>query len=308
MEKLTAEEIARKINAQSLWERALQVNWAVKPRGTAFPYFCTLLKEESPQVKIRFLLLEGWQTFHDYVRCRVDHDFGFYISPIEFSQFQIVVGADDSVRLYRHDPGYVPIPVASDDPRRELCAKILWESYGIMLRLESEPGLPLKYAGEKAMFARVENAAGEWEDAALPIPDPRPQVEKVSLPTELLKKAKDLPMAENEHLEIDLMLHLGLQTNEPRPRSAYLLGAVLADSGEKIIWRHASIDPENGLRGLWEGMPVQVLADIVNRGRIPGEITVRNGRMFRMLRPLMHDLPFKLSLRSRLSALEKLLV
>ena len=307
MTDLTPEEIGRRIDAQGLWERALPVNWAVKPRGTAFPYFCTLLKGESPEVRLRLLLLEGWQTFHDYVRCRVDHDFGFYVSPSEFAHFELVVTGSGEAKVFRHDPGYVPLPLG-DAPRRELCAKILWEAYGVMLRLENEPKLPLRYAGEKAMFARVETADGVWEDAALPIPEPRPHVESIRLPKKLMDRAKDLPIAEQERLEVDLALHLGLMTKEPRPRSAYLLAAVLADTGERVVWEHASADPETGLRGLWEGMPMHLLERLVQRGSIPGEIVVRSGRVFRLLRPLITDIPFKLSLRNRLPALDKNLV
>ena len=50
-------------------------------------------------------------------------------------------------------------------------------------------------------------------------------------------------------------------------------------------------------------MPPLVLRELVRRGRIPGEIKVRSGRVFRLLRPLCVELPFKLSLHEKLDRL-----
>ena len=66
-----------------------------------------------------------------------------------------------------------------------------------------------------------------------------------------------------------------------------------------------SVQPEMGLKGMWESMPVQALKAIIRRGRIPGEIRVRSGRVFRLLRPLCLELPFKLSLHDDLVVNEK---
>jgi hypothetical protein len=51
-------------------------------------------------------------------------------------------------------------------------------------------------------------------------------------------------------------------------------------------------------------MPRRVLANIIAKGRVPGEIKVVSGRVFRLMRPLCMDLPFRLSLHDRLPRLE----
>lgn len=61
------EELGRKIDALGLWEVMRPFNWVVKANGTAFPYFFTLFGGDGKQVKVRLLMIEGWQTFHDYV-------------------------------------------------------------------------------------------------------------------------------------------------------------------------------------------------------------------------------------------------
>ena len=67
----TIEEIAAKMDALGLWEGVAQCNWALCPRGTVFPYFCTAIAESAGPARIRFMMVEGWQTFHDFVRvCR----------------------------------------------------------------------------------------------------------------------------------------------------------------------------------------------------------------------------------------------
>ena len=50
-------------------------------------------------------------------------------------------------------------------------------------------------------------------------------------------------------------------------------------------------------------MPPQLLRELIRIGKVPGEIKVRSGRVFRMLRPLCIELPFKLSLHEKLEHL-----
>jgi len=299
---VTVEDIGRRIDGLGLWESVFPCHWAIKPRGTVLPYFFAALKGDRPEIKVRLLLLEGWQTFHDFVRTAVDHCFGWYSSPIEFPHFELVFLADGSCMLFRHDPGY--IPVQADEKGRALCERMLWEVFGVMMRIESDRKLPLKFAGDKAVFARVEDHKGNWTDEPLQIPDPRPHVETIAFPKDDIKKAKDIPFASEESLEFDFRIAPGLMTKEKRPRCAYVLAGVDGASGEKIFWDRVSMDPEAGLRGLWESMPRRVLSHIIARGRVPGEIKVMSGRVFRLVRPLCMDLPFRLSLHDRLPRLE----
>lgn len=297
------EEIAKAMIALDVWGAIENSCWAVKAAGCAAPYFCAVLPGDGKPVKTRFLMIEGWQSFNDFVRTRIDPNFGFISSPMEIPHFEIAVGDGGAFAIARYDPGYAPR--RPDERESGICARIMWEAYGMMMRIEADKSLPLKFADEKAMFSRYETAPGEWEDRPLAIPDPVPHVEKVSFAKDLIAKAKDLPFEQNFTVELDLRILPGVITREKRPRLAYLLAAVDAANGARVVWERTSIVPDAGIRGIWEGMPPKVLQDFVNLGRIPGEIKTSSGRVFRLLRPLCLELPLKLSLHDRLETLEK---
>ncbi len=288
--------------ALGLWDAILPFNWAIKAKGTAIPYFCTTLTGDGKPVKMRFLLVEGWQTLHDFVRTRADRNFGFYSTPMELPHFELVVGTDGLIALFRHDPGYVPR--ALSETERDFVGRLLWEAFGVMMRIENEPKLPLKYADEKAMFARLETAPDVWEDAPLAIPDPRPHVEKIAFEKADVSQAKDLPFEAKEAIEVDFRLMPNLTTREARSRFAYVLCAIDSSSGERFISDKVSVNADCGLKEMWEKIPPRVLKHLLARGRIPGEIKLMSGRLFRMMRPLCEELPFKLSLHDELPRLE----
>ena len=300
--KHTVEEIGARMDALGLWKLLEPYNFAVKPRGTVFPYFCTVLWGDRKPVKVRFLMLEGWQTLHDYVRTRIDRNFGFYSSPIEMPHLELVILEDGTMKLFRHDTGYMPCE--ANEVQRSLATRILWEAYGVMLRVESDNRMPMKFSDEKAIFARVETAAEKWEDRPLEIPDPPPHTEKVSFSKVDIKAAQDLPFVKDEVLELDFGLLPSVMTKEARPRCVYELKAIDPNTGEAAITSRVSIHPEAGLKGMWESMPVQVLKELIRRGKVPGELKTRSGRVFRMLRPLCMELPFKLSLHDKLESFE----
>jgi len=290
------------MDALDLWPVLASYNWAIKPRGTVFPYFCTVLKgDEGGPVKARLLLLEGWQTFHDFIRTRLDRNFGFYTTPIEFPHLELIVAHSGEMRLYRHDTGYMP--VEANAAQRALAERILWESYGIMLRIETDRSLPLRYAQEKAVFARVERAADVWSDEPLAIPDPPPHVEKVTFPKADLKAVQDLPLDPSFRLAVDFRMKPNVMTKEPRPRCVYELVGIDLTSGKRLVDSNVSVNPEIGLKGLWESMPPQLLKEFIRLGRAPGELWLVSGRIFRLLRPLGVELPFKLSLHDSIPEL-----
>ncbi len=298
----TVEEIGRKMDALGLWDALLPHSFAVRPRGTVLPYFCIVLKGENRPVKVRFLMLEGWQTFHDFMNLRADRNFGFYSTPIELPHLEMVVTVEGHIELFRHDTGFLPL--IADEAQRAFAAKILWEAFGVMLRIEADRSLPLSFAAEKSVFARIEGADGIWRDEPLEVPAMRPHVEKITLPKSALAAAKDLPFEPGEALELDFRILPNVMTKEPRPRCVYRLLAIDAKTGEAVIDSSTSIMPEGGIRGMWQTMPVQVLRGLTARGHVPGEIRLLSGRVFRLLRPLCIELPFKLSLHDALPLLQ----
>ena len=299
----TVEEIGKKMDDLGLWELLAPYNWALKPRGTVFPYFCTVLKGDRKPVKARFLMLEGWQTLHEYVHVRVDRNFGFYSTPMEFPHYELVVLESGETHLFRHDTGYMPL--VANAAQREFAAKMLWEAFGVMLRVETDRNLPMKFSDDQAIFARVEGPDGKWTDEPLAIPPPRPHVEKVSFAKADVQKAVDLPLSSKDVIELDFRILPSVMTKEPRPRCVYALVGVDGATGAKLLDSRVSMHPEAGLKGLWESMPVQVMNELVRLGKVPGEIRLCSGRVFRLLRPMCLDLPFKLVLRDSLPQLDK---
>ena len=291
------------MDALGLWDSVLPFNWAIKPLGSVFPYFCTAIQGDGKSVKIRFLMLEGWQTLHDFVRTRVDRNFGFYSTPMELPHFELVVLPDGTVKVFRHVSCFMPRELS--DAEKPLASRILWEAYGVMMRIESERRLPLRFAAEKAMFARIEKMKGVWEDAPMPIPEPQPHVEKISFEKKDVSAAKDLPFATEESVEVDFRILPTIMTREARPRCAYGLVVLDAATGEKIVSDRLSPTPDGGLKAMWEGVPSRLLKHLVARGRMPGEIKVLSGRLFRMVRPLCEEIPFRLSLHDALPRLEQ---
>ena len=290
------DELAAKMDALGLWERLLPYTWAIKPRGTVFPYFCQLLPVvPGGLLKARMLILEGWQTLHECAQFRSGSEAGYVSAFMELVHFDFAIMSDDKVVILRCETGYAPIAV-TDAGRLKMIRKILWESYGLMLRLEAEPQLPLKYAAEKAIFARVEEAPGKWVDRPLEIPEPRRMVQKVTFNKGMLGKAKDLPIKAEVVWDVDFRLHDMIVTKDPRPRSIYILTAKDHATGEKVLDLNTTINSEIGLAGMWESMPEQILRKFVQDGLVPGEIRVSSQRMFRLLRPLGMELPIKLSL------------
>lgn len=288
------EEIGRKLDALGLWDALVACNFAIRPRGTVFPYFCTALSGEQPALKVRLLMLEGWQTFHDYLRGRADRFFGVASTPVELSHFELLFLQTGEFKAFRYDAGYMPREVESRE--LPLVAKLLWEVYGLMLRLESDRQLPLRYAAEQAVFARVESAPDVWEDAPLAIVQPQPYVEKVQFDREMLRKAGDLPLAEDETLVVDFRMLPNVATREARPRCLYELSMVDAATKADRFRERTSVVPAVGLKGMWESMPSQVLGNLLKLGRIPRQVHCPSPRVFRFLRPLCVELPIKLSI------------
>lgn len=299
----TPEEIGAKMNDLSLWEEVMSGNWAVRPAGTVFPYFCTAMRGDGKVVSVRFLMLEGWQTFHDYLRTNIDHSFGFYSTPMEMPHFELVTAADGSVAVFRHDPGYVPRMLTERE--KDIAGKILWESYGIMLRLETERNLLMKFADGKAMFSRAENAQGEWSDSPLPVSPAPAYVEKITFLKETMRKAKDIQFDKDCSFSVDFRLDVSRITKESRPRYAYVL-AVADPAAGKAVCETYSVTSEMPLSALWQNMPSRFLDIVVGSGKVPGCVKVCSPRVFRMLRPLCIELPVKLSLNDRLPEIESL--
>lgn len=295
--KESLEEIAVKVDSLDLWRQFSMCNWAAKVHGFAKPFFCVVLfPHPADIVKLRLLFIEGWHTFHDFLRLRMDESFGWYTSPMEMKHFEVVYLKDaQPPRIFKHEPAFVPSPVKGD-AEEAICRKLLWQAFGIMLRLETEGNLGVKYAAEKAIFSRVEKREGVWEDFPLEICEAPVHQETVSFPTALLDRAKALAMDNSFVLTADFGLLPNVMTKDLRPRTVYQLRVVDTSTSQSIV-RQMSVPPGGTLRGMWESLPARILSIIVELSHVPGEIRMKSKRLYRLMRPLMHQLPIKLTIR-----------
>ena len=299
------DEIARKIDALGVWKKLSSWNWAVKPRNSVFTYFCTILPGDGKPLKARLLMLEGPRTMQDFLAVRQNRDFGCISSPMELPHFELVVSEDKRI-IVRYDVAY--LPREAEPSRLSIVRDVLWESFGLMMRFEADETLPLRYADEGALFARVEEGDGCWHDKPITLNTVCSVTEKISFDVKMLKKAEDLPIIKDEVWAVDFRMNEQMVTKEPKPRFVYQL--VVRDEKTKALIAdyRSSVNPEDGLKALWEAMPSQFLKVIVENGRVPGELRLVSGRVFRFLRPLGIKLPFKLTLHDSLDSLSPNLI
>ena len=297
-------EIGRAIAKLGLWRKASGCNWAVRPLESAVPWFARVPVPQPKPVKARLMLFPGWKPFHNFMMCSRDPDFGTAMSPVDIEHLELMELESGETRLLDCSPGYAPADPAPE--RRTLMAKLLWQCWGYLMRLEEDETLPMKFAGEKAMFSRRENAKDVWEDSPVRLDGAPPAfVERVALEKALVAKASDLPFDASLRLELDLFMLPGLRAGGARARNVYLFAAVDAATGARCIWTPLVVDGSpDGLLNIWQGLAQRLLSYIASSPSVPGEIKVRSMRMVRFLRPLGMELPFKLSVNSKLPALD----
>jgi len=302
--------IARAISGLGVWAKVSVHNWALVPQTSDLPYLVTATDESAMEGPVlgRLMLFPGFVPFRDYLLSRRVNDFGVGMSPVDFEHFELVSAKGGVVELYAYEPGFVPR--ALTDEERTFLAPLLYECYGLMMRMEEKPDLPLMYTDKNSLFARKELSENSWVDGPLKLPDERqnPYVEQVSLNKAACAAAAKLPLVTAEKWEIDFVMVPAYQTNEKKSRFLYVLAAVDASTGERRVWAKMSVDGRpGGLKRLWEGHAQRVLNRIVSLGRIPGEIHVRSQRMARFLRPLGLQIPFKLVQFEKLATLHTVL-
>lgn len=306
MDKKNPFEIFRAIVELKAWERAAKHNWALVTQASDLPYVASVLLEQPPSpVVARLMLFPGLPAFRDYVISRQVPDYGVCMSPLDIPHFEAVEARNGKLELFCYDAGYVPQP--PNPAQQAFYAAMLYECYGIMMRMEEKPDLPLAYFKQQAMFARKEILPDNWIDGPLKLPQDGvvQSQERISLKKTDCAKAKEMPVFPKEIWEIDYVLVPSYHTQSARPRFLYLLAAVNQATGERMVWECLSVDGKpNGLLRLWEGHAQRLLNAIIAQGRVPGEIHVRTGRMTRFLRPLGMQLPFKLVQHAKLATLE----
>ena len=139
-------EIAKAIAALNLGEKAATHNWALVPQTSELPYLVNVVvenKKNSPVIG-RLHLFPGFVPFRDFMISRRVTDFGVGMSPMDFDHFELVSAKGGVTELFVYEPGFVPRALTDDE--RVFLAPLLYECYGLMMRLEENPDLPEGWA------------------------------------------------------------------------------------------------------------------------------------------------------------------
>ena len=310
MDKNNIDDIAKAIVSLNAWKKASKYSWALVSEMFDKPLIACVNIPENGPIAVRLMLFNGFYAHRDFAIFTQNQDVSFAFSPIDFDHYEVVALKDGKVEILDYRPGYVPIH--PDEGTRSLLAPVLYECYGLMMRMEDDPDIPAMYKGENAMFSRREGLDGRWRDSPLKPPDMNTVawMERIVLDRAKCAQAARFDMAPGEVWEMDFIQVPVFHTEEHRARIMYLVAAVNALTGERCVWDKLVVDPaipRNGsmdaLKSLWESLASRALEGVLKRGRVPAEIHVRTQRMMRFLRPLGLQIPFKLVLHRQLPRL-----
>jgi hypothetical protein len=308
MDRHDSAAIAQAIVALGNWETACKHNWALVPQTSEHPYLVMAVVErnEKSPVAARLMLFPGFTALRDFLLARRVADFGVGTSPMEYSRYELAAARDGRAELIVYEAGFVPRKPTQAETA--FLAPLLYECYGVMLRLDADADLPRTYSKKNALFARKELSENVWIDGPLKVPDENadPYTEKVALDRAKCEKVRSLLFAPAEEWEVDFFAVPAYQTRDVPARCLYVLTAVDAKTGERMMWEKMSVDGKpDGLKRLWESVAQRMLDRFLARERVPGRLHVRSGRMMRFLRPLGLHVPFKLVQFQTLPMLEK---
>ena len=314
---VSLKEIFERMDKLNLWDAVMPYPWAFKPHGSVFPYFVYISHKgttafaadpEHTRAKVSLLFLEGWQSFHDFVRAQRNPNFGYYLSPSELPALEALYKDAGNTDCRRHDPGYAP--TLAPRPQREMCIHMMWQLYGIMLRIESDPNLPKQYASKQkwSMLCRTEKEPDVWVDEPLDVPAPAPYIEHANIPLQLQMALKDFKVETDSVVEVDfrraenLVCHAN--DNSARDRSVYGILIVDDKTGNILADGPATITTERTLKSMLEDVTMNYMAYVLSRGSFPAEVLVSEQRLFRLFRFLAQKYPFKLTLRDHLQFMD----
>ena len=310
MDKNNIDEVAKAIAALKVWKKASKYNWALVSELFDKPLIAAVNPTPNGPIVGRLMLFNGFAAHRDFLIFRQNPDLSFATSPIDFDHYEVIGLKDGSVEIYDYRPGF--IPVHPDAETRALLAPVIYECYGLMLRIDEDPELPALYIKDQALFSRKEGLDGKWHDAPLRPPnlDTVTWTERVGLDRVKCAQAVRLNMEPEEAWEVDFTQMPLYRTDGQQARMMFLFAAVDAKTGERRVWQKLAVDPSiprNGtldaMKPLWESLAAHVLDGVIRRGKVPGAIHVRNQRMMRFLRPLGLQLPFKLVLHQEMPQL-----
>jgi hypothetical protein len=288
--------------------------------GLEEPCFVVFGGQSKAFRNIRFLF--GWKAFYDLVTRLADPSKQVATWLLEIRMIELLyVGGD---LLFDHEkaflkglrrkveegaatpvfrsimPGYHPwLP---DEGERGLLEAVLYQTYGMTMRVEADPAL-LRARFPKEILLRVQQAPGLWRDTwerVKEIRDEEVEVRIESAKLEFLVRSPLQPVT----MQLDLVFTpLRILPDGKRPQTAYVLLAVDAKSG--FILAGDLLQATDGIAHMWAQIQDRVLELFGEMGGCPEVIEIGTDRMANLLRPLSEHLPFKMVRREKLTMLEK---
>ena len=310
MDKTNIDEVAKAITALNVWKKSSKYNWALVSELFDKPLIAAVNPTSQGPIAGRLLLFNGFVAHRDFLIFKQNHDVSFAMSPIDFDHYELIGLKNGSAEIIDYRPGFTP--VHPNEETRALLAPILYECYGLMLRLDEDPELPSSYMAEKAMFSRKEGLDGKWHDAPLRPPnlDTVTWMERVGLDRAKCAKAARFSLEQSDVWEADFIQMPLYRTEDAQARVMFLFAVVNAKTGDRMVWQKLAVDPASprdgtldALKPLWESLASHLLDGVLKHGNVPGAIHVRSQRMMRFLRPLGLQLPFKIVMHKQLPQL-----
>lgn len=295
-------EICARIAALDAWDAVYPWNWAVVPRNARKAVLVSPQKGENEFIKTRLMLFPGIRTFERFRLHTMKHVSTVTFTPADIEHDEVVFLNDGKFDFVSFFPGYVPASRTQNIP--ETVRKVLWEVFGLMMRIEEDPSLPAKYDDERAMFSRREEEPGRWVDAPLPLPRaPLPLKRTIALLNKDINAAKALGLTQGAAWEIVFAPVPNKMTRGPEPRACYALAVADAATRAEISLQAMSVPPvrdRNGLAKLWDSLAQRLLSLMTAGNTVPAELHVSDTRLLNALHPLALNLPFKMTVHAKL--------
>lgn len=203
-------------------------------------------------------------------------------------------------RSYR--PGFFPWFLEAEEAC--LLTYALEQVIDVAPRFRKDPSL-LAPVDEQSYLVRVPRQRGDsltWRDHILDVPPPEFPTISLVMDIQALEKLKRIPPSRNR-LEIDFfMFPASIGERGARPAFPYMLLTVDAQSGMVLGSELLTADPS--LEAMWGLIPMNVVYQLARFGIVPGEVRVRSGLLFELLRPLAQELRFKLKQSKTMNSLD----
>ena len=134
MDKTNIDETAKAITALNLWKKASTYNWALVSELFDKPLVVAVNPAQNGPIVGRIMLFNGFAAHRDFIIFKQNPDISFAMSPIDFDHYEVIGLRDGTAEVYDYRPGFVP--VHPDEETRALLAPVIYECYGLLLRID----------------------------------------------------------------------------------------------------------------------------------------------------------------------------